>query len=51
MMNLKFSKKNYLKSQTQNFKNPKRNFVRTIGKKIQEKLESFRLRFVGKVAF
>ncbi len=33
------------------FKNLKRNFVRTIGKKIQENFEKFRLRFVRGVAF
>ncbi len=30
-----------------NVKNPKRSFVRTIEKKMQEKFENFRLRFVG----
>ena len=36
----------------QNFKNPKCNFfARTIGKKMQEKFENFRLRFVEAVAF
>ncbi len=44
------TKKNYEYFNFQNFKNPKRSFVRTIEKKIQEKFETFRLRFVG-VAF
>ncbi len=34
----------------QNFKIPQPIFVRTIRKKIQEKFENFRLRFVGGVA-
>ncbi len=33
------------------FKSPKHNFVRTIRKKIQEKFDKFRLRFVRGVAF
>ncbi len=36
MVDLKFSKKIRYKSETQNFKNPKRSFV-TIGRKIQDK--------------
>ncbi len=32
MVNLKFSKKNRQKPETQNFKNPHHSFVRTIGK-------------------
>ncbi len=35
----------------QNFKNPKRSFVRIVGKKIQDKFESFQLWFVGGVTF
>ncbi len=38
-------------SYVQNFKNPKSSFVTTSTKKIQEKFENFRLRFVGEVAF
>ena len=32
-------------------KNPQRNFVRTIGRKSQEKFQNLWLRFVGGVAF
>ncbi len=35
----------------QNFKSPKRRFVRTIGRKIQDKFQNFWLRFVGGVVF
>ena len=41
---------NSLKFQFQNFKNHKCSYVTTIRKKIQEKFETFQLRFVG-VAF
>ncbi len=50
-MNLKFSKKKSLKSETENCKKNQTWFVRIIGSKIQEKFETFRLRFVGEVAF
>ncbi len=43
MVNLKFEKKNSLKLETQHFKNPRPIFMRTIGKKLQEKFENFRL--------
>ncbi len=47
MVNLKFSKKKIVQNEKLKLsKNPKRSFVRTIEKKIQEKFESFRLRFV-----
>ncbi len=35
----------------QHFKNPQRNFVRTVEKKFQEKFENFWLSFVRGVAF
>ncbi len=50
MVNLKFLKKKIVKKlETQNFKNPKSSFVRTITKKIQDK--KFGLQFVGGVGF
>ncbi len=48
----KTEKKNIVKNfNFQNFKNPECSFVRTIVKKIQERFESFRLRFVRGAAF
>ncbi len=41
MENFKFSKTNSLKSETKNFKNPQRSFVKTIRRKIQDMSENF----------
>ncbi len=47
MMNLNFFEKKSLKLAHSNFKSPKRIFVRTNGRKIQDQFEHYRLIFVG----